>query len=303
MKIAGIRLAGRARPKPAPAWKKWGRTALCALLCAAALALDLQAARPAVPTAAEEEGVRLPIVMYHSILRDPAKTGAYVLPPEVLASDLDYLQERGYETVTVADLLAYVAGEADLPEKPVMITFDDGQFNNYLYAGPLLEERGMRAVLSVIGIETERFTESGQENAYWSYLSAERLREMSESGVFEIQNHSYDLHALEPRRGCLRRSSEDADDYRTLLTEDTERAQALLIEAGIPTPTCYTYPFGAYSKESETILRELGFFCTLSCTEGVNTITRDPDCLYLLRRYNRPAGVSTGRFFENILED
>jgi peptidoglycan/xylan/chitin deacetylase (PgdA/CDA1 family) len=113
---------------------------------------------------------------------------------------------------------------------------------------------------------------------------------------------STDLHALEPRRGCLRRMGEKEGDYRDLLTADTGRAQRLLIEAGVPTPTCYAYPFGAYSEESEQILRELGFFCTLSCNEGINTITRNPDSLYLLRRYNRPSGISSGRFFEGILK-
>lgn len=280
--------------------RKWGKTILCGLLCLSAFLFDLYVSREAEPVFFGES-VELPVIMYHSLLKDPSQAGAYVLSPEVLVRDLDWLQEHGYETVTVADLIAYVEGAGELPEKPVMITFDDGHFNNFVYAAPLLAERGMRAVISVIGIETERFTESGEENAYWSYLSAGRLRELSGSGVFEIQNHSYDLHALAPRRGCLRQTGETAEDYRDLLTEDTERAQRLLIEAGVPTPTCYTYPFGAYSEESEEILRELGFFCTLSCSEGMNTITRDPDSLYLLNRYNRPSGISSGRFFEGIL--
>ena len=273
-----------------------------ALLCLLCFALDRYTLYLAAQTMAED-GVRLPVIMYHSLLKDPSQAGDYVLSPEVLARDLDWLQAHGYETVTVRDLIAYTKGGGELPEKPVMLTFDDGHFNNYLYALPLLQERGMRAVISVIGAETARFTESGQENAYWSYLSAERLREMDESGVFEIQNHSYDLHALAPRRGCLRRTGEDEGDYRELLTADTEQAQRLLIESGVPTPTCYTYPFGAYSEESEEILRGLGFFCTLSCSEGVNTVTRDPESLYLLRRYNRPSGISSGRFFEEILEE
>ncbi|MBQ8143733.1 MAG: polysaccharide deacetylase family protein [Butyricicoccus sp.] len=280
--------------------RKRRKTVLFAFLCVLCFVLDRYTLHLAAQTMAEE-GVRLPVIMYHSLLKDPSQAGAYVLSPEVLARDLDWLQAHGYETVTVGTLIAYAEGTGELPEKPVMITFDDGHFNNYLYALPLLQERGMQAVISVIGIETERFTESGQENAYWSYLSAERLREMHESGVFEIQNHSYDLHALEPRRGCLRRTGEKEGDYRELLTADTGRAQRLLIEAGVPTPTCYTYPFGAYSAESEEILRELGFFCTLSCSEGINTITRDPDSLYLLKRYNRPSGISSGRFFEEIL--
>ena len=50
-----------------------------------------------------------------------------------MAADLDALQEKGYTAVTVSDLLAYVQDGADLPEKPVMITFDDGYYNNYIY--------------------------------------------------------------------------------------------------------------------------------------------------------------------------
>ena len=281
--------------------RKRRKTILYALLCLLCFALDRYTLYQAAQTVAEE-GVRLPVIMYHSLLKDPSQAGDYVLSPEVLARDLDWLLEHGYETVTVRDLITYTENGGELPEKPVMITFDDGHFNNYLYALPLLQERGMRAVISVIGAETERYTESGQENAYWSYLSAERLREMDESGVFEVQNHSYDLHALAPRRGCLRRTGEKETDYRSLLIEDTGRAQRLFIEAGVPTPNCYAYPFGAYSEESEQILRELGFFCTLSCNEGINTITRDPDSLFLLKRYNRPSGISSGRFFEGILE-
>lgn len=249
-----------------------------------------------------EAAVDLPILMYHSILKDRARTGKYVLSPTALASDLDYLKEHGYETVTVADLVNYVSGQGELPEKPVMITFDDGYYNNYMYAYPLLKERGMRGVISVIGIETERYTESGQENAYWSYLSAERLREMVQDGTIEIQNHSYDLHENDKRKGCLRMRGENEKTYREMLLEDTERAQKILMEAGVPTPVCYTYPFGACSRETEEMMKNLGFVCTLGCEEGINRITRDPDCLYRLKRYNRPAGISTGKFLGKILE-
>ena len=46
------------------------------------------------------------------------------------------------------------------------------------------------------------------------------------------------------------------------------------------------------------ILKEMGFQCTLGCEEGVNTVTRDPDCLYQMKRFNRPAGISTGAFMK-----
>ena len=256
----------------------------------------------AVQTVAEQEtAVRLPVIMYHSILKDQARAGRYVLSPDALAADLDYLKAQGYETVSIAQLVDYVDGAGTLPEKPVLLTFDDGQYNNYLYAYPLLKERGMCAVVSVIGAETVRYTETGQENAYWSYLSAERLREMQESGVFEIENHSYDLHENAGRKGCLKRRGEDDAAYRALLIEDTERAQEMLVNAGLPAPLCYAYPYGACSRETEEVLRGLGFRCTLGCAEKENLITRDPDCLYLLGRYNRPSGVSTEAFFGKAL--
>ena len=88
-----------------------------------------------------EDSVRVPILMYHSILKDSARQGKYVISPAVLAADLDALQVKGYTAITVSDLLAYVQDGADLPEKPVMITFDDGYYNNYIYAYPLLKQR------------------------------------------------------------------------------------------------------------------------------------------------------------------
>lgn len=266
------------------------------VLCVAIALSHMQAATPAFGA---DESVRLPVLMYHSILKDEARQGKYVISPETLAADLDQLRAQGYETVTVADLLAYTAGQGELPAKPVMITFDDGYYNNYVYAYPLLQARGMRAVVSIIGSQTALFSESGEENAYWSHLRLDRLHETQD--VFEIQNHSWNLHEYGERRGCLRRRGEDEITYETLLREDTEQTQQMIAQAGLPTPTCYTYPFGACSDESERVLREMGFQCTLGCGETVNTITRDPDCLFGLGRFNRAAGESTAAFLSRAL--
>lgn len=86
-----------------------------------------------------EEGVELPVVMYHSILNDPALAGDYVLSPQQLECDLRYIKECGYTPVLMEDLISYVnIPEAKLPPKPILITFDDGYYNNYLYAYPLM---------------------------------------------------------------------------------------------------------------------------------------------------------------------
>ncbi len=272
--------------------------AACTVL-ALCFAIALLRQGSAAPAFGAQEGVQLPILMYHSILKDSARQGNYVVSPDVLAADLDALQERGYETVTVSDLLAYVQDGAPLPDKPVMITFDDGYYNNYVYAYPLLQQRGMRAVLSIIGSQTAFYTEDGTENAYWSHLRLDRLTEMQD--VFEVQNHSWNLHEYGERRGCLRRRGENEASYASLLREDTEQTQQMLIEAGLPAPQCYTYPFGACSEESERILQGMGFLCTLGCEERVNLVTRDAGCLYEMGRFNRAAGESTESYLKRAL--
>ena len=77
-----------------------------------------------------EDSVRVPILMYHSILKDSARQGKYVISPAVLAADLDALQEKGYTAVTVSDLLAYVQDGADLPELQGKQTVVVGVFSN-----------------------------------------------------------------------------------------------------------------------------------------------------------------------------
>ena len=272
--------------------------AACTVL-ALCFAIALLRQGSAAPAFGAQEGVQLPILMYHSILKDSARQGNYVVSPDVLAADLDALQERGYETVTVSDLLAYVQDGAPLPDKPVMITFDDGYYNNYVYAYPLLQQRGMRAVLSIIGSQTAFYTEDGTENAYWSHLRLDRLTEMQD--VFEVQTRSWTLHEYGERRGCLRRRGENEASYASLLREDTEQTQQMLIEAGLPAPQCYTYPFGACSEESERILQGMGFLCTLGCEERVNLVTRDAGCLYEMGRFNRAAGESTESYLRRAL--
>ena len=108
--------------------------------------------------AVPEEGCELPIIMYHGLLKEEARQGKYVLSPAQFESDLKYLKENGYHTVVVQDLIDYVEKGVPLPEKPVMLTFDDGYYNNYYYAFPLLEEYDAKIVISPICRYTDEYS-------------------------------------------------------------------------------------------------------------------------------------------------
>ena len=75
----------------------------------------------------------------------------------------------------------------------------------------------------------------------------------------------------------------------------------LTAQCGV-TPRVYVYPYGQISDGADAALRALGFEATLSCYERVTVLRRgDPDCLYSIGRYNRPAGPSSEEFFRRIL--
>ncbi len=265
---------------------------LCLLPC---LLFQPKEALPADGT--EESGVLLPVIMYHHVL-EHGSFGEYVIPVSLLREDLAYLQEKGYQAVLMQDLIAYADGEGALPEKPVLLTFDDGYESNYRYAYPLLQEYGMKAVISVIGYWSELYTHEQYKHINYSHLTEAQLRELSDSGIVEIQNHSFHLHSLEGRKGTKKQEQESEEAYREILWNDLSKNQEYLQATTGVLPTTFTYPFGYVSQESLELVRQMGFRASLSCSEGMNRIQRNPDCLYLLKRFNRPYSCSSQAFFE-----
>ncbi len=76
-------------------------------------------------TTADTDSVKLPVIMYHSLLKDEKLQNDYTVSPTLFENDLKYLTENGYTTVVVKDLTDYVYGKKSLPEKCIMLTFDN----------------------------------------------------------------------------------------------------------------------------------------------------------------------------------
>lgn len=251
----------------------------------------------------EEEGIKVPIIMYHSVLKDKSRSGKYVVTPDTLKQDLEYINSKGYTTITMSELIDYIYNDSELPEKHIIITFDDGHYNNYDYALPILKEYNMKAVISIVGKYTDNYTKTGETNLNYSYMRWEDIKETMGDGTIEFQNHTYDLHSnTKGRYGTKKKRGESLEEYKAVLKEDILKLQNEFEENTNYSPNTFTYPFGQISKESNEIIKELGFKASLSCTSGVNIITKDKNCLYLLKRNNRPNGISTEKFFANLLE-
>ena len=270
---------------------------LALLLCAAIIGLPLAAA---TYFTVEDQGIKLPVLMYHHLLPKSSLLGKYVITPDLFEQDLIYIKENGYETVTVSDLINYVYSDGSLPEKPIMITFDDGYRSVYEYAYPLLEKYGMRAMYSIVGDYTQQYSDNGDKNVNYAYITWQELSQIANDDVLEIASHSFDLHQNTGGRvGARKKSGETWEAYTDVLKADDDKIKTALARQGIKID-CFAFPFGAQNVESDGIMKDLGYTATLSCEEKMNFINKNPLCLYHIRRYNRPYGTSTKEFFRKF---
>lgn len=253
----------------------------------------------------ERKGVFVPIIMYHSILKDEAARGEYVVSPAQVERDIQYLKENGYTAIFVNDLIRYVNYGGTLPEKPVILTFDDGTYNNMTYLMPLLERYDFKASISVVGSYTVRDSESGEEpNPAYSYLRFDDINSMRESGSVEFCNHTYDMHSLGQRTGICRMEGENYEDYRSIFIKDVLGWQDLLNENCGFKPNVFTYPYGASGDSARRLVKNSGFEASMGVEEKPNYIIKDdPDCLFDLNRYNRSGLIDTEDFMKRALKE
>ena len=109
--------------------------------------------------------------MYHNIDPHIKKAGRDSITSNEFEQDLKYLSNNGYHTITMTDLINYVLNDTPLPKKPIILTFDDGYYNNYVFALPLLKKYHMKAVVSIIRKATDAITEDPSTNLDYAYLS------------------------------------------------------------------------------------------------------------------------------------
>ena len=286
-------------------WQKsWGYAALFSLLSFLFALFWPRTDSPAFP-ASSEEGVDVPVVMYHHVLEeDSSLLGDYVISRQELESDLQWLQQAGYTPVSPSQLIAYAAGEGDLPQRPILLTFDDGYESFFANAYPLLQKYQMPAVVSVIGRYSDLYSQpDAVRHLNYSHLDWEQVKALSRSPYVSIGSHSYDMHdasGQESRSGAKRLSGETDEHYAQIFTADTQKIHEAITDATGTSPVLYAYPFGFYTAQSEEILKTLGYQITLSCESRVSRITRDPASLFLLGRFNRPHGLSSQDFFARM---
>lgn len=252
------------------------------------------------PTAlsSDEISTQVPILMYHHLSEDV--TNSEMVSPAQFEAQIRALSEAGYTGVSFDELQAYVLRGEPLPEKPVVITFDDGYRSNYTLAYPILQKYNMKAVIFVIGVSFGKDHYKDTDYAITPHFGAAEAAEMTASGLISIQSHTYDMHQWLPyetgsavRENILPLPGEGEEAYVQTLTEDFTRSRAQLESATGQPVDVLAYPAGQYSTLAQVTLQSLGVHVTLSTNPGVNTVVKGmPQTLYAMLRFGITEDVS-----------
>ena len=252
----------------------------------------------AASAATERPSVKLPVLMYHRILKNAGDI--YTISPNAFEQDLIYLRDNGYTTVGTKEILDFAENGTPLPEKPIFLTFDDGFYNNIHYAAPLLEKYCMKAAIFVVGQFSEKSTKENVENPSYSYITWERMEKIPD--CFEIQNHTWDMHRLNSsRHGIRRKSGESRDDYARAFSDDLKKLNEKVTYHTGKTPVAFAIPFGAEESWAYPVLLSGGMKMCVCSEEGVTTIkSGEPESLHRVKRVVRGPSRSAAAILKKL---
>jgi peptidoglycan/xylan/chitin deacetylase (PgdA/CDA1 family) len=220
----------------------------------------------------------VPILMYHEISARPDTSGKLAVPPQTLARQLEYLASHGYRTLTASTVAAALAARAPLPERAVVLTFDDGFADFHDRALPLLRRYGCTATLFVT---TGWIADAGPLGAAGPrpgrMLTWSQIIEAASEGI-EIGAHSH----CHPQLDQLGRER--------LGTELTTSKQSLEDALGIPVPGL-AYPFGYSSARVRRAATDVGY--AYACAVGNAVAGREHDPFALPRLTVRASTVES----------
>ncbi len=261
-------------------------TRLFALLSVCLLCLTSTLATAALPT-------ELTVISYHEIAdQKDALIPQYAVSPTNFVRQMDWLKNHDYHFVSVDQVLAARAGKLPLPERAVLITFDDGYHSVYSNAFPVLKLFNAPAVIAVVGswlkpLSGKVVDFDGRSVSREAMLSWGEIKEMVDSGLIEVGSHTYDLHDgitanpqgnMEPAATTrlylpkLKRY-EDEETYKKRVANDLIKNNQILAQHGIRPPRVIAWPYGRYNIETREIAEKLGMPIGLTLDDGPNTIT------------------------------
>ncbi|MDF2521748.1 MAG: hypothetical protein K0R84_2376 [Clostridia bacterium] len=245
---------------------------------------------------------RIPVLMYHHISEDKTKWDSVTISPEKFREEMLYLKAVGYNTIHFKDYIDYVEQGKSLPDNPIIVTFDDGYLSNYQYAYPVLKQYDMKASIFIIGWSVGRKLHKDSVTPITEHFTWEQAKEMQQSGLIELQSHTYDLHnpsdEVNYGLGVSKLEKESVEQYKSRLETDAEKIEQLISQNIGGEVYAISYPYGSYNEYSESILKERGYRFTVTTQDGISDFGSST---YTVKRINMPSEIDSRSLIRQLL--
>jgi hypothetical protein len=210
--------------------------------------------------------------MYHHI--GTMKADVWTVSPQDFEIQMQQLKDNGYNTILPSDLIEYLHRRRSLPQKPVIITFDDGSLSLKDIVYPILKKHGFQAIAYLVTSATsdssgERGKVDGQPCLTWP-----EVRHLHQDGTFAFGGHTrhHDRRIL---------ATNSAVEVETCCRDIAQKG------GFEPDSFCYAHNEGAGDKKVEECVRKAGFTTAMTCTEGRANIRKKTNMFRLRRLWIR----------------
>lgn len=239
------------------------------------------------------------ILSYHEIAqKSEILDSNYAVTPAHFEEQIDWLRDNGYHFISVDDILNFRNNAKSLPDKAVLLTFDDGYHSVYEHAYPIIKKYNIPTVIALVGswlLQDDKVDFNRHMIDRNKFLSQNEIQEMVESGLVEVASHSYLFHEgiqgnpqgnMEPAittRQWLndKQMYENEESYKQRVFNDLLQNSSFLEQYTGQKPRVMVWPYGHYNIEARRIAESLGMPVGLTLDDGSNT-TNTP--LWGLRR-------------------
>lgn len=228
---------------------------------------------------------QVPVLVYHNIVEEDEDklNDQDALTVKEFAEQLKYLKDNGYTTISLEELYKWKKGEIDIPEKSVVITFDDGYTSFKYLAQPILQQYNCKATCFIIGNITGIVTPEYEKNKY-AVIGLDEVKNKTNNITYG--SHTFDFHnqTSEGRPIVTEKKYEE-------IKEDTKKFNSTVFEAKY-----LAYPYYTYTKEYVKVLKEEKY--NLAFAGEDETATKN------VNNYKVPriSGVKSMEEFKNIFE-
>jgi peptidoglycan/xylan/chitin deacetylase (PgdA/CDA1 family) len=249
---------------------------------------DATANAAPVPVADPATDQAVTVLMYHHVM--PVPSNSIAITPSTFDSQMKYLQDHGFHPVSITQMDDFVNTGKRLPEKPVLITFDDGRTNQLTYAVPILKKYGFTATFFVVKkwvVTTSQF-----------FMHDAELKQLAADG-FDVQSHTTNHIQIHPSKT----KSGGMETYAKFKKRYWEPTNGMITwmatELGGPPVIAVAYPGGRFNPQAEQLAQEAGYHLAFTTNDGY--VTYKGQSAFALPRWNTGARGTTAATFAAVV--